>query len=261
MRHDMFKVIVERPRWSSRRDDGRPQRINFRRRQGDDEAAAHESMRGPYAERKWLNENLNPLRRWLERQVDRPWDKVFAELCAGIDRRSTVQQHIHQHIDDFVARRVVRVYGVLHGAGRFGDLEPLARRWGRRLYVDPDSGLLRVNRARARIRREDRTEWERSRRDPPADRRDLGEWRQLHRVGGVWYDVALAPVVPLAAAAQPLFDVLLHRPVRVADEKLKKNASIDGDRERYGRDGVYAWRRRQLSGRELRQHGLENDGD
>ena len=36
-------------------------------------------------------------------QIGRPWNKVFSEICAGIDRRNTVQQHIHQHIRDFIA--------------------------------------------------------------------------------------------------------------------------------------------------------------
>jgi hypothetical protein len=59
-------------------------------------------MRAAYEHRE-LNENLNPLRRHLRTQVDRPCSKVFSEICATIDRRNTVQQHIHQHIDQFIA--------------------------------------------------------------------------------------------------------------------------------------------------------------
>ena len=54
-------------------------------------------MRAGYGYRG-LNENLAPLRRYLHAQIGRPWNKVFSEICAGIDRRNTVQQHIHQHI-------------------------------------------------------------------------------------------------------------------------------------------------------------------
>src|SRR5688572_532029 len=76
MREDMFKVIVERPRrgagWSGERA---PDAL-------DEDARAHESIVHRHRQRKSLNENLNPLRRWLERQVDRPWDKVYSELCA-----------------------------------------------------------------------------------------------------------------------------------------------------------------------------------
>src|SRR6266404_9494791 len=99
MRTDMYKVIVERPRRGKR---PRPLAIRFR---NDLLGPAHLGMRAAYDHRE-LNENLNPLRRYLRTQVGRPWSKVFSEICATIDRRNTVQQHIHQHIDQFIATRV-----------------------------------------------------------------------------------------------------------------------------------------------------------
>jgi hypothetical protein len=59
-------------------------------------------MRAGYGYRA-LNENLAPLRRYLHALIGRPWNNVFNEICSGIDRRNTVQQHIHQHIRDFIA--------------------------------------------------------------------------------------------------------------------------------------------------------------
>jgi hypothetical protein len=75
-------------------------------------------MRAGYGYRE-LNENLAPLRRYLHTQIGRPWNKVFREVCAGIDRRNTVQQHIHQHIRDFIAIDV----GVREGRRFFGVAE------------------------------------------------------------------------------------------------------------------------------------------
>ena len=61
-----------------------------------------------------------------------PWNKVFSEICARIDGRNTVQRHIRQHIDDFIATKVeVRGgalidltrqfrYGLAHGVFRHG---------------------------------------------------------------------------------------------------------------------------------------------
>ena len=98
-------------------------------------------MRAGYG-RPILNENLAPLRRYLRAQLGRPWNKVFSEICAGIDRRNTVQQHIHQHIRDFIAIDV---------EVRDGRLVDLADRWGflnrkfgisQELYVDPRTGLI-----------------------------------------------------------------------------------------------------------------------
>jgi hypothetical protein len=66
MREDMYKVIVERPRRGGGvQGDGRNWR-NSRDR------GAHLGMQRGYASRKWLNENLAPLKRWLHKQVHRP---------------------------------------------------------------------------------------------------------------------------------------------------------------------------------------------
>lgn len=260
MRHDMFKVIVERPRRGGHGVD--PHRERRHAGYGDDgEAPARESLRARHRDRKWLNENLRPLERWLHAQVGRPWDKVFAELCEVIDRRSTVQQHIHQHVDDFIVRRVVRIDGVLHRSDGPWGPTPLAEvRW-QELYVDPDSGLLRENKARARSLRDAWREYDRDRVAPPTDRRELDPSRQLHRRDGVWYEVDLAPIVAVAEATRPLFDVLRHRPVRKDGEEMPKRRSVGSDDTLYGRRDVYGWRRRQLAAKELQRHGLSNDDE
>lgn len=99
MREDMYKVIVERPRRGKYGYD------TAARRRNDFEGSASLGMRAGYGYRA-LNENLAPLRRYLRAQVGRPWNKVFSEICAGIDGRNSMQQHIRQHIDDFIATKV-----------------------------------------------------------------------------------------------------------------------------------------------------------
>jgi hypothetical protein len=96
MREDMYKVIVERPR------RGKYGYAGAARLRNDIDGPMRLGMRAGYGYRA-LNENLAPLRRFLHAQIGRPWNKVFSEICAGIDRRNTVQQHIHQHISDFTA--------------------------------------------------------------------------------------------------------------------------------------------------------------
>jgi len=76
MREDMPKVIVER----ARRGDCRARKGRARSL---DELPSKEGMRRRYAvsgDWKELNENLAPLRRYLERQVGRPWNKVYSEI-------------------------------------------------------------------------------------------------------------------------------------------------------------------------------------
>ena len=49
-----------------------------------------------------LNENLAPLQRYLARQVGRPWNKIYAEIAEHLKPTSTVQQHVRDHLKDFV---------------------------------------------------------------------------------------------------------------------------------------------------------------
>lgn len=131
MREDMYKVIVERPRrWKGGDAAAARLRNNF-------DGPTRLGTRAGYGYRS-LNENLNPLRRYLRAQTGRPWDKVFSEICASIDTRNTVQQHIRQHIHDFIAIDVADL-----GSRR----KFLSSTFGvsQELYVDPHTGLIRVN--------------------------------------------------------------------------------------------------------------------
>ena len=249
MRNDMFKVIVERPRRGSSHarerlpaapDEGSPTR---------------ESLRARHQHRKWLNENLRPLERYLHRQVGRPWDAVYAEICANIDRRSTVQQHIHQHLADFVAVRMSVIAGRLHWLEKWGEPAPLADRWSPELYVDPVTGLLRWNRERERARRRERDT--RAARGSTPDRVDLSPLRQLHRLHGIWYEVELAPI-PVAGKGPGVFDVVRGRVIVAYGHRGAGRLVFHGDRALYGRDDVYARTKRQLGTRELRVHKLHN---
>src|SRR5271166_3005552 len=138
---------------------------------------------------KILNENLSPLRRYLERQVGRPWDKVYAEIARRLRADNTVQQHVRHHLADFVAvkpRRRSGTLSILSGAKKRYDWL-----WFEPLYVDPRDGLLkRTDRLReAKAERQ-------ARRPPPAppDRIGLTADRELRRIEGLWFEVTLAPL-------------------------------------------------------------------
>jgi hypothetical protein len=153
MRDDMDKVIVERPRRGGGvQGDGRKWR-NSRER------GSHLGMTQGYRHRKGFNENLAPLKRWLHKQVHRPWDKVYAELCSGIDRRSTVQAHIFQHIDDFVEREAVLRDGEVRVRKSWwrsgGDRVPLRDAAHVELFVHPATGILLPNRLRHKARQQE----------------------------------------------------------------------------------------------------------
>jgi hypothetical protein len=112
MRADMSRVIVERARRGGIDRRGRPVSLeDLPQREG--MCRRHFVAGAP----KELNENLAPLRRYLERQVGRPWDKVYAEIAAHLRADNTVQQHVRDHLRDFVAVKPRRRHG--SGTSRF----------------------------------------------------------------------------------------------------------------------------------------------
>lgn len=137
MRADMSRVIVERPRRGGFNRRGRPSPL--------EDLPTHEGMRRPHVRSggaKELNENLSPLRRYLERQVGRPWNKVYSEIAAHLRADNTVQQHVRDHLHNFVAirpRRRHASYFTYPGGHR----EPFARLWYQPLYVDERDGILK----------------------------------------------------------------------------------------------------------------------
>ena len=118
----MFKLLVERPRYHppGGKTSGRPPR-------DPDDLPSREGMRRRYKihAQKDLSDNLAPLRRYLMKQVGRPWNKVLSEICQTLRLDSAVQRHLRLHIQDFVS---------LEGPS-----------WLRPLYVDSRTGLLRLN--------------------------------------------------------------------------------------------------------------------
>lgn len=132
MRPDMARVIVERPR---RKDHG----ARKGRAVAPDDLPQGEGMRRPHV-RHWggkvLNENLAPLRRYLERQVGRKWDKVYAEISARLRPTSTLQQHVRDHLFQFVAVKPRRLNGLVRQ-------QPGSDLWHEPFYVDRRTGLLR----------------------------------------------------------------------------------------------------------------------
>lgn len=152
MRADMAKVIVERPRkkgHSWNKPKGYQRQL---RRLGVDGSPSREGIKARWQGRtKDLNEHLGPLRRYLDSQVGRPWDKVFAEICACIDRASAVQDHVRDHVEAYVATHVLLIDGVpCSGEGGRNYGQPLHRLRYRPWYVCPRTGLLRRVKAQER---------------------------------------------------------------------------------------------------------------
>lgn len=278
MRADMSRVIVERPRHGGAHRRGRPLPL--------DDLPRHEGMTRPYrisGGSKELNENLAPLRRYLERQVGRPWNKVYAEIAVHLRARNTVQQHVRDHLRDFVAvhpRRRHDRYFRYRGDGK----EAFSHLWYQPLYVDEKDGILkrtdRLPEEKARLR---------ARRNPPSrplDRIALAADRELRRIDGFWYELRLAsmpdpvyravaerrsvrlkpyrrhsPIVEIEIIVRHLIgpalcDAATGRSVEVGPE-IDEPRAWSEYRRRHP-DRRYAVSKRRLGKMELRRQGLQD---
>jgi hypothetical protein len=244
MRKDMSKIIVERPRRGVRSaksakpgrtqpledEDGEPLR-----------ARAPRAPRGPRT--KSLNENLAPLRRYLARQVDRPWNKIYSEISEHLKPTSTVQQHVRDHIEDFVATRTRMSAGAVVTLGRWGGEHPLDLDW-RPFFVHPRTGLMKRN--------PKRLSWQRARKEQAAAEaaeraarmRELSPDLQLHRFDEVWWEVRLGRVANREKQTEG--DVVIQAGLSALDP-----ATL------YGRHGVQAIAKRPLSKAEKKRHKLD----
>ncbi len=260
MREDMSRVIVERPRtgagWARKGRvktlDNLPTKIGVHR------------LRVEIGTSKGLNENLAPLRRYLEKQVGRPWNKVFSEISRHVRAENVVQQHVRQHLHDFVAinpRRDV--------ADRFG--RRLNRPWHQPLYVDPKDGLLKRTDRLPDVRRARRLEKDGP--APPPTEVRLSDECVLQRIDGLWYEVSMKPLPDpqYRRVVQDGVEIrrLCSEPVRCAVhyKLIELGPQIDDERSwraytrKHGENGNrrYAAAKRSLSSAELRRHGLTNE--
>ena len=238
MRADMGKVLVERPRLGGWRGDSRPGKGYSKHLKrcldaGDSPPVCEGIMRR-HRRTKFFNEHLAPLRRFIDANVGRPWDKVYSEICRHVDRGNVVQKHILTHLFQYVTVHTVLIDGEpCRADGReYGDPLRTSVRY-HRWYVCPKSGLLRKSRY---------VPPERHRPEPPR-RVALNKSQMCVFVGGQWELVAVAPL-PALYQPQRVYDVLRKRPA----------GGWSGDHAEAGRfygASVYATARRPLSRKEL----------
>lgn len=89
-----------------------------------------------------LSDNLNPLERWLKRQVGRSWDKTYSEFCKREDKRTLRGDHIHRHLKEMVVGSGHREYFFLYNPRFYPPCYLLHGSYG--FWVDPH-GILRYH--------------------------------------------------------------------------------------------------------------------
>jgi hypothetical protein len=242
MRSDMAKVLVERPRVkgaSFRKPKGYKKRVRKLLDAGDS-PPVYEGIKRPHGHAtKHFNEHLGPLRRYVQSQVGRPWDRVYSEICERVDRGNVVQKHILTHLFDYVVVNTVLLDGEpCRGEPQWGHQygEPLRTSARRdRWYVCPKSGLLRKSKYVPHDYRKEPV--------PPRTVKLNNKQVCVDR-GDHWELISVALVARADPQDVPAYDVVLQRHI---DGKAKCAGEVV---EGLGRS-KYAVRRRVLSRKDL----------
>jgi hypothetical protein len=200
MRQDMAKILVERPRYggcgkkNSRNNRHLTRRVckdmtidtdletpNFRGMK-----RVHTPKLNSYEDKKKLNENLKPLRRFLDSCIGRPWDDVYSEIMSNLNLNNSVQYHVWQHLIQFgeVQTKTYMEGDTVMAAGVIGPQSMTDASYGQaEFYVDPRDGTLRkTKKIRASWRRPGEGYNETRYYDPK------NPLIQYHKVAGIWYE-------------------------------------------------------------------------
>lgn len=222
MRSDFNKLLTESPRllnnWKF--SDVRNSKGNA---QFDEDAkggkvSIHSQRRNTTVPRRSFNENLNTLRRFIQANVGRPWDKVYSEICANFDKRKVINDHILIHLFQYVETKAKLVDGrvcVLNSwrhSGRVYDYKTHTwndgpegyydARWipikddSCDWYVHPVDGLLKVNKGHKTRRQAKKVQQAEYRKTVAKTFRQINELQELHFEDGAWYIFTLKPVPP-----------------------------------------------------------------
>ena len=216
MRSDMKKVVVERPRWGSRlRNEKFGARLRYVPDHDYDEqpkkARGFESYHNGWG--KSFTDVLGPLSRFLHSNLGRPWDKVYSEMCASLDKRKVTGRHIFQHLQDMVE---LNCYEGDDGKVRYKQYRhswPGDNAYNQEVggfYVHPRTGLLRFASGRESYRERRRKEMLAK----PMTRLMLGNNMAYQIHEGIWYKVKLMRiVVGYKDPATAVYDIFLKRKV------------------------------------------------
>lgn len=191
MRKDMSKVVIERPRYGHG-DPSRKTRLRINRydpgNEYEDSPKHLPSSKGRGT--KMFSDFLNPLERFLQSNVGRPWDKVYSELCKYLDRRKTTGRHVFQHLEDFVELNCFTgENGLIYVCDDRRGVRPLSeQRWRRKIYyVHPQSKLLSEfdgkDKRTARWKHEEQKRQQRK----TVERIQISVNQSYLRIHGIWF--------------------------------------------------------------------------
>jgi hypothetical protein len=187
-------------------------------------------------DRKTFNENLNPLKGWLRSCIGKKWDKCYSELRKKFDARSVVNNHILEHLYDYIQVHTKIIDGRVLGLHRWkSDGWVPVKELSHDYYVCPKDGTVKVtNKAPRRSIIKEKEAAKKRERD--AEFRELDADTHLRLIENVWF----------VFTVKDLPEIEFHYSKPLGTEKFKVNGygnnvrfktwdELDGqERERYG---------------------------
>lgn len=186
----MQKVITERERYGSSAPNWKVgKKIRPVDVSEDDDQPKHMSRARLYGgRRKRFSDVLSPLRRYLRKNVGRPWNKVYSEIREHLDDRSIMGRHLFEHLSQEVELHAVLEDGVVYNMRRYRGRSPITG-----FYVHPRTGLLcwapRRNYRQERLAHEARQE---------VTRVPISTLASFIKVAGIWYRAEYEELEPPA---------------------------------------------------------------
>lgn len=197
MRKDMGKVITERPRGGSRsRNKKYGESIRWDGHDGNYDnqpKRVTSSARGQYGyDAREFTDVLGPVKGFIRKNVGRPWNKVYSEVCKVLDKRKVTHKHVIDHMFQWVETSPIfcpdgywrspdNIYSRLNDDGQleYYGMEP-------EFIVHPKTGLLVANKPReskgARIAR-----WREREKQNQKDTVKIDESSCYRKINDIWY--------------------------------------------------------------------------
>ena len=161
MRKDLAKVLTEKPRRGS---GSKNLKTRFREKGYDSRESSEDKYSlpkrgkmlmnsrdfGPHDDTKDFTDVLGPLRKWVESQVGRNWDKVYSEIKSTFPNTNKQNHHLlDTHLLGYIHRNV-RVEKSKKGRKVYDEsyINSFSDNWKHRelmkgdIYVDPDTHVL-----------------------------------------------------------------------------------------------------------------------
>ncbi len=194
MRSDMGKVITERERarsWLPSSKDGKAVRWDGHDGNYDNQPKrAKISAHGQYGwETKEFTDVLGPLKGYIQKNVGRPWNKVYSEMCKFLDKGKLTHAHVFTHVYQWVGRNVILCED---GAYREPhEMQSWRSSYAPDFYVHPKTGILRKNK---RVKESKQEAVERRKKEArERDQIDLADGSCYRRIDDIWYRLKVRP--------------------------------------------------------------------